>query len=87
MPKSRPADLGALAAALRDSGWKFRTAEGIAADLGMAPADIARILAGHPEVARKSALTDRAGRELYAAADSPVTLRERLEQVRWILAH
>lgn len=87
MPKSTATDIEALAAALSRSGWEFRTAEGIAEDLGVAADEVAQALARHPELARRSPMTDRRGRELYAPANRPMTLRERLEQVRWVLAH
>jgi spore maturation protein CgeB len=80
-------DLAAIGAAIRNPRWEFRTPEGIAEDLGLSSEVVARQLAEHPEIARKSAMTDRHGRELYAAPERRPTLRERLEQIRWILAH
>lgn len=80
-------DVAVIGAAIQDPRWMFRTAEGIAEDLGLSPENVARQLAEHPEIARKSAMTDRRGRTLYAAPERPPTLRERLEQIRWILAH
>jgi len=81
------ADVTAIGAAVHNSRWEFRTAEGIAEDLGLSPEEVARLLADHPEIARKSVMTDHRGRELYAAPNRRPTLRERLEQIRWILAH
>ena len=80
-------DVAAIGAALQNPRWKFRTPEGIAEDLGLSPEVVAQQLAEHPEIARKSVMTDRHGRELYVAPERRPTLRERLEQVRWILAH
>jgi hypothetical protein len=80
-------DLTAIEAAVDDPRWEFRTVEGIAEDLGLPADEVARTLDQHPEIARKSVLTDRSGRELYAAPTRRPTLRERLEQLRWILAH
>jgi hypothetical protein len=44
------------------------------------------ILSG-PDVARVSPLTGQNGEALYAPADRRKSVRERIEMVRWILAH
>lgn len=81
------ADVDAIGAAIQNPRWEFRTVEGIAEDLGLSSENVAQQLAEHPEIARKSVMTDRLGRALYAAPGSRPGLRERLEQFRWILAH
>jgi hypothetical protein len=81
------ADVAAIGAAVQNPRWEFRTAVGIAEDLGVSPEDVAQRLAEHPEIARESVMTDRLGRALYAAPGRRPGLRERLEQIRWILAH
>lgn len=81
------ADVAAIGAAVQSSRWEFRTAQGIAEDLGVSSQEVARQLSEHPEIARKSVMTDRLGRPLYAAPGRRPGLRERLEQIRWILAH
>lgn len=83
-PRADVADIGA---AVQNPRWKYRTAEGIAEDLGVPSEAVAQQLAEHPEIARKSVMTDRLGRALYAAPGHRPGLRERLEQIRWILAH
>jgi hypothetical protein len=80
-------DLSAIDAAIRNPRWAFRSAEGIAEDLGVPPEVVAQRLSEHPEIARKSVMRDREGRQLYAAPERRPTLRERLEQIRWVLAH
>ncbi len=76
-----------LAGALDDSRWDFRTSEGIAAQLHLAPEDVAVLLRRHPEIARRSVMNSADGRELYTRRDRPLTVRERLEQARSLLAH
>lgn len=77
----------ALSAALKDERWMYRTAEGLADDLSLSVEAARHLLESSPSVARKAAVTDRLGRDLYAAADRPMAFRERLERLRWILAH
>lgn len=79
-------DESRVAAAVADTRWDFRTVEGLAGDLELAPEAVRRILDERPDIARKSAMTDRHGRELYAAPGRPVSMRERVERMRWLLA-
>jgi len=76
-----------LGAALKDDRWIFRTAEGLADDFHLSVESARNLLDSSPSVARKTAMTDRLGRELYAARDRSPTIKERLERLRWILAH
>jgi dihydroorotate dehydrogenase len=76
-----------VTAALEDPRWAFRTLEGLARDLRVGPDQVADLLHQHPEVARRSAMTDREGRALYTTPDRRISMRERLERARWILAH
>jgi dihydroorotate dehydrogenase len=76
-----------LDAALKDERWIYRTAEGLADSLNLSVNAVRNLLESSPNVARKATLTDRLGRDLYASADRPMTPRERLERLRWILAH
>jgi dihydroorotate dehydrogenase len=76
-----------LGAALKDDRWIFRTAEGVADDLHLSVESARNLLDSSPSVARKTAMTDRLGRELYTARDRSPTIKERLERLRWILAH
>lgn len=76
-----------VGAALGNPDWYFRTVEGLERETGLPVETIVTILESHPDVARKSVMTNRQGRDLYTKADRRPTVRERLEQVRWILAH
>jgi dihydroorotate dehydrogenase len=74
-----------LQTALKDERWKFRSAEGLAEELNVG-VEIARdLLETSPDVARKSVMTDRYGRELYTARDRPATTREKIERFRAVL--
>jgi hypothetical protein len=80
-------DANVVKAALEDPRWDFRTIDGLAHALGL-PADAIRaVLAARTDLARKSVMTDRHGRELYTSAGRKMKARERLEQLRWLLAH
>lgn len=81
---ARQAEL--VAAALNDPRWDFRTIDGIAAETRLPPEVVQRVIADNPAFARKSVATDEEGRELYTARRRSVSLRERLEQLRWVLA-
>jgi hypothetical protein len=76
-----------IAVALNDPRWQFRTVAGLARQCGVPVDDVEQILKGQPGLARKSVMTDRAGCRLYTAAERRIGQRERLEQIRWILAH
>jgi dihydroorotate dehydrogenase len=76
-----------LGAVLDDDRWIFRTAESLADDLHLSVESARNLLASSPNVARKTAMTDRLGRELYTARDRSLTMKERLERLRWVLAH
>ena len=78
--------VSALEAAIEDPRWEFRSVEGLAGELGVSTEAVEQMLHGHPEIARKSALTDKQGRHLYAPRDRSPTIRERLERARWVLA-
>jgi hypothetical protein len=81
------AQLAQVETAVGDPRWEFRTVTGIARDTGLDPDEVAKVLASHPDIARRSAMTDRNGHALYAAPDRRVPLREKLERIRWVLAH
>lgn len=76
-----------VAAALNDPRWQFRTVAGLARQCGVSVDEVEQILKGNPGLARKSVMTDRAGCQLYTSSERRVGPRERLEQIRWILAH
>jgi tRNA-dihydrouridine synthase len=76
-----------LTGALSDSRWEFRTEHGIAEELHLAPDEVGVLLKRHPEIARTSVMTSEDGRELYTRRDRPLSVRERLEQARSLLAH
>lgn len=76
-----------IEAALADPRWSYRTTAGIAKDLGLTTAEVESLLSAYPQVARPAALTDTEGRPLYASPDRPMPWKERLERVRWVLAH
>jgi hypothetical protein len=75
----------ALEEALEDPQWDFRTIDGLAADLAVPPEAVIEVFREHPEIARKSVLTDHEGRELYTAQDRPLKLSERIERFRSVL--
>lgn len=76
-----------LGAVLDDDRWVFRTAESLADDLDLSVESARNLLDSSPNVVRKTAMTDRLGRDLYTAKDRAPTIKERLERLRWILAH
>lgn len=76
-----------LGAVLDDNRWVFRTAESLADDLDLSVESARNLLDSSPNVARRTAMTDHLGRALYTARDRAPTLKERLERLRWILAH
>jgi hypothetical protein len=75
-----------VVAALKDPRWTFRTVDGIARQAAMPAPDVLQVIHETPGLARRSAMTDRHGSELYAAPDRPVPFRERIERIRWMLA-
>jgi hypothetical protein len=75
-----------VVAALEDPRWTFRTVDGIARQAVMPAQDVLQVINETPGLARRSAMTDRHGSELYAAPERPVPLRERIERIRWMLA-
>ncbi|HWN73497.1 MAG TPA: tRNA-dihydrouridine synthase [Solirubrobacterales bacterium] len=74
-----------LEAAINNEEWDFWTVEGLAKELRLAPNLARDLLVSSPDVARRTVLTDREGRELYAARDRRPTLRERIERFRSVL--
>ena len=72
--------------ALADPRWEFRTIEGIALDTQLPEAVVRDVLAAEPALARKSAMTDHEGRDLFTVAERRLVIRERLERARWMLA-
>jgi dihydroorotate dehydrogenase len=85
-PSAQDRLLALVSAALADSRWDFRTVDGIARDLRVSTEAVGRLMRAHPDIARRSAMTGRDGRALYTSPTKPVSLRERLERVRWLLA-
>ena len=71
---------------LHNPDYLFRTAEDICETTGVAFETINNVL-NDPEVARQYVYTTKYGQPLFAPAKQPVKLRERVEQIRWILAH
>ena len=75
-----------VSAALADARWSFRTVQGIATELELPVARVEQVVEERPDLARKSVMTDREGHELYTAPGRSFTPRERVEQLRWLLA-
>jgi hypothetical protein len=76
-----------LREALADHRWTFRTIDGLARQTRLSSSRVEEILGGHPALARKSVMKTSDGSDLFVARDRPPTARERLEQLRWLLAH
>jgi len=64
--------------AVADPRWDFRTAHGIAKAVGIDERMAETVLSSHPELFRKSLVTDRNGRELFTLRERPVRWQERL---------
>jgi dihydroorotate dehydrogenase len=73
-------------AAVEDPRWRYRTIDGIARQLLLGRDRVQHILDEHPEIARKSVMYDREGRELYTAPRGPRGFREQFERLRLLLA-
>jgi hypothetical protein len=86
VPSQEERLLGLLDTALSDERCPFRTAEGLASELHLPLDHVRRLLEAHPDLARQSVMHDRTGRRLYAASGRSPTVRERVEQFRWLLA-
>lgn len=72
--------------ALRDPRWEYRTAAGIATELGIDQDQVEAILVARPDLARLVNLTDEHGRRVWAPAEKPRTFHERLGDLRSLLA-
>ena len=73
-------------AALEDR-WDFRTAAGIARQIGVPQEVVEEALDDDRQgPARRSVMRNHLGEPLYALRDRPPTRRERLERLRWVLA-
>ena len=82
-----PAELeGAVASALRNPRWKFRTARGIAAELGASEEEVLNVLCRHPDIARRSILRTEDGRTVWAPTERPRSFREWIAAGRLLLA-
>lgn len=77
--------LDVLRAAVENPQWDYRTIDGLAEELAIPPSDVASMLADHPEVVRKSVLTDRRGEPLFTARSRRPSLRERIQRFRLAL--
>lgn len=86
VPSTEERLLGLIGSALADERWPFRTADGLAAELHVSADLVRRLLEYHPDLARRSVMNDRRGRNLYTAAQRTPGVRERLEEFRWLLA-
>jgi len=75
-----------LAAALADQTWEFRTREGLANELRLSPEEVGVLIQRHPDIARTSVMKSPEGHELFTHRDRPVTARERIEQLRSLVA-
>jgi hypothetical protein len=84
-PRTRSQVIEQVRLALLDDRYQFRTAEGIAQELGTDVELIQKVLEESPELARQSALRDHSGRRVYTAASRRRTPREHLALIRWIL--
>lgn len=79
-------ELVVLREALADARWTFRTIDGLARQTRLPVSKVEKILGDNPALARRSVLKMNNGSDLYVAHDRPPTVRERLEQLRWLLA-
>jgi hypothetical protein len=70
--------------AMDDKRWRFRTADGIGAELGIDAGSVGAILE-RPDVARRSPLRDAAGRAVYASTSRREDWREHLARIRTVL--
>ena len=86
-PEQRRVVVEAVYAALADERWAFRTVDGIARETSLEPSVVTEVMRTNPGIARKSAMIGRNGEALYTKAERRMTIRERLEQLRWLLAH
>lgn len=64
--------------ALAEPQWDFRTIDGIAKETGLTPGEIKKALNAHPDLVRRSLVTDRLGRSLYTLRERPIQRREKL---------
>ncbi len=72
--------------ALSDERWDFRTAEGIAEDIGISPDDAHRVLLSHPVEVRVSRVPDSEGRVLYRLRSRGKPLKERIAEAQVLMA-
>lgn len=87
--QTSPSDAqAAVARALSDPRWDFRTVEGIAGDLGFNPEIVKEILLEfvEQEIARESLVPDPDGRKLFAPADRAASAKERLAELRFFVS-
>ena len=75
-----------LREALVDARWTFRTIDGLARQTRLPGSRVEEILEDNPALARRSVMKMNDGSDLYVACERPPTVRERLEQLRWLLA-
>ena len=67
--------------ALEDPQWDFRTVPGIARETGLAPKQVATIIAQHRELTREAALPDRDGQPLFTLAERKPSWREHVTYI------
>jgi hypothetical protein len=82
LTSSLPAE---IAAALSDRKWRFRTAKGIADELGSDSVSVEAILQARPDIARQSPLRSPNGEKVWTAAAERKTLSEKLARLRQLL--
>ncbi|HUA12894.1 MAG TPA: hypothetical protein VL989_00075 [Candidatus Sulfotelmatobacter sp.] len=71
--------------ALSDPIWEYRTISGIEKDTQVSASHIAAVL-DKSGIARRTAFTVQPGNQaVYASADKPVTIRERIARIGWLL--
>jgi hypothetical protein len=75
-----------VAVALADNRWRYRTARGIAEELGVPEGAVEDALLKHPDIARRSKLRSRSGEQAWRAASRPTTAAELLASFRRLLA-
>lgn len=78
--------LKAISAAIQDRRWKYRTAEGIAAQLNVSPDEVSDLLASRPDLARRTSLRSPNGAVVWTSASGSRTWREWVADLRQILA-
>jgi|SRR6266850_2078653 len=80
-------DVDVLVEAVSNPKWDFRTVESLSEETKLSSAKVQNLLEHYPMVFRKSPVTSKEGRVLYALKEKPIRWRERLallhRSLRW----